>query len=79
MLLQKNNSVLFIWQFSNTLQKSKRMDYFVLKLIKNYDQNSNPKSLRYRWLYNVGVFLEDYLIKRNHLFTCISLKRRNGH
>ena len=44
------------------------MDYFVLKLLRNYDQTGNPRSFHYKWLYNVAEFPKDHLIKHNHLW-----------
>ena len=44
----------------------RRMDYLILKLITNYDQTGDGKSLCYKWL-DVEEFPKDHLIKCNHL------------
>ena len=40
------------------------MEYFVLKLITNYDQTGDPRILGCKWLFDIKEFPQDHLIKR---------------
>ena len=77
-ITKKTFNLLFLRHYLTlSMQVTRCTDCFVLKIITKYNQTSNPRSLHYTWLYNVGEFPKDHFKKHNYLFICISIKWRN--
>ena len=48
-------------------QVMKSVDNFIFKLITNYNQHGDPRSFCYEYLFSTGIFLENHLLKYDHL------------